>query len=279
MTGDTIAAGREGLKCRCPIIEIGHGHGGRRTAGAFKDYFSGNSKGYAAFRPRYPKALAAWLASKSPARNLAWDAGCGTGQLSVQLAELFARVRATDASAEQVATAEPRPNIDYAAAPAEESGLEPASADLVTVAQAAHWFDLPGFYAEVERVAKPGALVALISYGVFRIDTHLDPLLLGFHRGTLGDYWPAERRLVEDGYRGIAFPFREIAPPDLFIEVQWSLPDFLGYVGTWSAVKRLRDAGGEAALDRFAAAVADRWGAPEQKRRARFPIAMRVGYR
>jgi len=248
-------------------------------ASGFKDHFSGNSKGYAAFRPRYPKALAAWLAAKAPARGLAWDVGCGTGKLSVLLAEHFSHVHATDASAEQIAAAAADPRVDYAAAPAEASGLAAASADLVTAAQAAHWFDLPAFFAEVERVAKPGALVALISYGVFRIDVHLDPLLLGFHRGTLGDYWPAERRLVEDSYRGIDFPFREIAAPDLAIETQWSLADFLGYVGTWSAVKRLREAGGEAALDRFAEAVAERWGPLEQKRKARFPIAMRVGYR
>jgi len=245
----------------------------------FKDYFSGNAAGYAAFRPRYPAALAAWLAARAPARGLAWDAGCGSGQLATLLARHFARVRATDASAQQIAAAEPDRRIDYAVAAAERSGLADASTDLATAAQAAHWFDLPAYFAEVERVARPGALVALISYGVFRIDTHLDPLLLGFHRGTLGDYWPAERRLVEDGYRAIAFPFREIAAPDLAIQVEWSLPDFLGYLGTWSAVKRLLDAGGEAQVERFAAAVAERWGDPATKRTARFPIAMRVGYR
>jgi len=247
--------------------------------GGFQDHFSGVSAGYAAFRPRYPATLAAWLAARSPSRDLAWDAGCGSGQLSTLLARYFARVRATDASAEQVAAAAPDPRIDYAVAPAERSGLADAAADLVTAAQAAHWFDLPAFFAEVERAAKPGALVALVSYGVFRIDTHLDPLLLGFHRGTLGDFWPPERRLVEDGYRDIAFPFREIAPPDLAIEVDWTLAGFLGYLGTWSAVKRLREAGGEAQLERFAAAVAERWGDPATTRRARFPLALRVGYR
>ena len=245
----------------------------------FKDHFSGMAARYAAFRPSYPAALAAWLAARSPARELAWDAGCGSGQLSRLLARHFARVRATDASAEQIAAADPDPRIDFAAAPAERSGLGPASADLVTAAQAVHWFDLPAFYAEIERVARPGALVALIAYGALRVDLHLDPLILGFHRGTLGDYWPPERRLVEDGYRGLEFPFREIAPPEMAIAVDWSLPELLGYIGTWSAVKRLREAGGAAALDRFAAALAERWGAPEAKRQVRFPLALRVGYR
>lgn len=245
----------------------------------FKDHFSGVAAGYAAFRPRYPAALAAWLAVKAPARDLAWDAGCGSGQLSRLLADRFARVRATDASAEQIAAAEPDPRIDYATAPADRSGLAPASADLVTVAQAAHWFDLPAFYAEVERVARPGGLVALIAYGALSIDLHLDPLILGFHRGTLGDWWPPERRLVEDGYRGLDFPFREIVPPALAIETDWSLPELLGYIATWSAVKRLREAGGEAALTRFTQALAERWGDPALKRHVRFPLALRVGYR
>jgi SAM-dependent methyltransferase len=245
----------------------------------FKDHFSGMAAGYAAFRPRYPAALAAWLASMAPARALAWDAGCGSGQLSVLLAQRFAEVRATDASAQQIAAAKPDPRIDYAAAPADRSGLASGSVDLVTAAQAAHWFDLPAFYAEVDRVARPGALVALIAYGALSLDIHLDPLILGFHRGTLGDWWPPERRLVEDGYRGVDFPFREIAPPGLAIETDWSLPELLGYVATWSAVKRLREAGGAAQLDRFAEALAERWGAPEAKRRVRFPLALRVGYR
>ena len=113
----------------------------------FKDHFSERSADYAANRPTYPPQLAGFLAEHSPGRTLALDCGCGTGQLSVQLAEHFAEVVATDASAAQIAAATPHPRVRYRVAPADASGLEPVSADLIVAAQAAHWFDLDAFYA------------------------------------------------------------------------------------------------------------------------------------
>lgn len=123
------------------------------TAKSFKDYFSGDSAGYAAYRPTYPLALVDELAKISPGLQRALDCGCGTGQLSVMLAERFEEVVATDASAAQIRMAEPREGVVYRRALAEDSELPDASVDLVTVAQAAHWLDLPTFYAEVRRVA------------------------------------------------------------------------------------------------------------------------------
>jgi SAM-dependent methyltransferase len=243
---------------------------------AFKDHFSEASANYAAFRPTYPAALAQWLAGRAPGRSLCWDCGCGTGQFSVVIAEEVARVEATDASAAQVAAARPHPRVRYRTAPAEAVGLPDACADLITVAQAAHWFDLPAFYAEARRVGRPGALLALICYGVLELEPALQPLVLEFRRAIAGD-WPPERRLVEEGYRGLAFPPGEIATPDFAIEACWSLPALLGYVSTWSALKSLRARGGEAQLDAFAGRLADAWGLPGRVRPVRFPIALRVG--
>ena len=73
----------------------------------FKDHFSGTAPGYAAHRPSYPRAVAEALAARSPGRTLAWDAGCGSGQLSTVLGEAFEQVVATDASAAQIAEAVP----------------------------------------------------------------------------------------------------------------------------------------------------------------------------
>ena len=121
----------------------------------FKDHFSASAAGYAVHRPRYPDALVDFLAEQAPGHELALDVGCGTGQLSVLLARRFRRVIATDASARQIEEAEPHPSIEYRVAPAEQSGLEDGSADLVTVAQAAHWFELSSFYEEVWRILRP----------------------------------------------------------------------------------------------------------------------------
>src|SRR4051794_23805954 len=109
----------------------------------FKDHFSDRAATYAAFRPSYPRELVDYLASIAPSRALAWDAGCGSGQLSTLLGDVFDRVIATDASAEQIGRAAPHPHVAYSVAPAERAPAADRAVDLISVAQAAHWFDLP----------------------------------------------------------------------------------------------------------------------------------------
>src|SRR5215831_1555408 len=147
------------------------------TEPAFKDHFSAHATDYRAFRPSYPAELFTFLASAAPARDLAWDCGTGNGQAAVALAEHFARVFATDASAEQVKNAEPHPRVEYAVAPAEKCPLPDHTADLVTVAQALHWFDFDRFYAEVRRVARPGGLLAVTCYYEPSVGPGVDPVL------------------------------------------------------------------------------------------------------
>lgn len=205
----------------------------------FRDHFSHDSAGYAASRPTYPGELVGFLARESPARGLAWEAGCGSGQLSLLLAERFERVLATDASAQQIAVASPHPRVEYRVAPAEASGLPERCADLVVAAQAAHWFDLERFYAEARRVAQSRALLALVSYGKTRIAPDLDPLLDEFHDRTLLGYWPPERAHVVDGYAHLAFPFERLTVPELAIVREWGIEELLAYVRTWSGVVAL----------------------------------------
>jgi len=244
---------------------------------SFKDHFSDRAAGYAAHRPTYPDALADFLAGLAPRRDLAWDAGCGSGQLSVLLAGRFGRVLATDASAEQVAKARPHPRIEYRAARAEASGLPDASVDLAVAAQAAHWFDLNAYYAEVRRVARPGAAVALVTYGIMTVGEEIDPVIRRFYGEALGPYWPPERRHVEDGYRALLFPFEEVAAPALEIRTTWTLAKLLGYVDTWSAVRALEEARGAAEVEAFRCEMAEVWGEPGEVRTVRWPLSLRVG--
>jgi SAM-dependent methyltransferase len=243
----------------------------------FKDHFSQRSENYAASRPDYPPELASFLAQAAPGRELALDCGCGTGQLSVQLAECFERVIATDASARQIAAASPRPRVIYRVAPAEASGLEPRSADLIAAAQAAHWFEMGAFYEEARRVAKPGALLALIAYGVLHVEGDAEPAIQDFYWKTLATFWPPERRHVEVGYRSLPFPFEEIAIPPMEIRRLWTREQFMHYVETWSAVREAEKAGQRALVDAFAAQLVPLW--PDNERcKIRWPLTVRAAY-
>ncbi|HEY6853638.1 MAG TPA: class I SAM-dependent methyltransferase [Gemmatimonadales bacterium] len=226
----------------------------------------------------YPAALVDCLADLAPARDLAWDAGCGSGQLSLLLAQRFDRVIATDASAEQIAHAAPHRHVEYRCAPAEVSGLTDGIADLAVAAQAAHWFDLPGYYAEVRRVARPGAVVALVSYGTVRADASVGPLIDQFYSDALGPLWPPERRLVEDGYRSLPFPFTEVTTPPFEIRVDWTLADMMGYIETWSAVRAMERVEGRGPIVAFEKQLARAWGDSKATRPVRWPLSLRVGH-
>lgn len=244
---------------------------------AFKDHFSTRSGDYASYRPTYPPALVDYLAGLCAQTDLALDVGCGTGQLSVLLADRFRRVIATDASPQQIGKAEAHERVEYRVAPAEASGLPDRSADLVTVAQAAHWFDLDAFYGEARRVAKPGAVLALVTYGVIEADPDIAGTIGHFYRDVAGPHWPPERRHVEEGYRSLAFPFEEWAAPPLAIEVRWQASDLIGYVETWSAVRGLEAAQGREPVERFQRELLAAWGDPQRRRVLRFPLSLRVG--
>lgn len=243
----------------------------------FKDHFSARSAAYAAHRPTYPAALVDYLAGLCRETGSALDAGCGTGQLSVLLAERFARVVGTDASAQQIAKAQAHARVEYRVAPAERSGLPDSSVDLVTAAQAAHWFDLPAFYAEARRVGRPGAVIALVTYGVIEADAEIGPAIRHFYHDVVGPYWPPERRHVEEGYRSFAFPFAEATPPPLAIAVEWRAADLIGYADTWSAVREAEKILGQEPLERFRREILLAWGDPERRRAIRFPLSLRVG--
>lgn len=244
---------------------------------SFKDHFSTQSAIYRTARPRYAPELFAWLAAQAPACDLAWDAGCGTGQASVGLAAQFARVVATDPSAAQITEAEAAPNIDYRVERAEQSTLAAASADLVTVAQALHWFDLDAFHAEARRVLRPGGVIAEWTYADCHVSADVDAVKQVLYVDLLDSYWPPERRLVESGYAELAFPFERIAAPAFELVAHWDLAAFLAYLRSWSATQRYLKANGSDPVDELAARFAAAWGDAEQVRRVHWDLALRVG--
>ena len=243
---------------------------------AFPDHFSSVAREYAASRPGYPDELFAWLASLAPGLGIAWDAGTGSGQAAIGLAGRFDHVIATDASAEQIAAAEPHARVEYRVAPAERSGLAAGSVDLAAAAQALHWFDIPAFHAEAARVLRPDGILAVWTYAlpVFR-DSALDAELASFH-DQVRRWWPPERQLVDTGYRTIRFPFPDLIAPAFAMTADWDLEHFLAYLRTWSAVSRCRTSTG---VDAVAAAsgLCAAWGRRGSVRRIQWPLSLRAG--
>ncbi len=239
---------------------------------SFPDHFSSVAKDYARFRPTYPAELFDWIAGVAPARETAWDCACGSGQATLPLAERFEQVIGTDASAEQIALAPRHSRIEWRVASAEESGLEPASIDAVTVAQALHWFDLQRFWPEVRRVLRPRGVIAIWTYGVLYVDDPaLTSALTHLHDDIVGPYWPIERGHVERQYESLEIPFKRIPAPALTLSAEWSLDQLLGYLRTWSGTRRYIAAIGADPIAPFGEQIADLWG---EKRTVKWPLSV-----
>jgi len=245
---------------------------------SFADHFSQVAAQYAAYRPRYPEALVDALAGRADTSGVVWDVGCGNGQLSVALAGHFARVIATDPAQAQLDQAIAHPRVEYRRASAEDSGLPDASISLVVAAQAAHWFDWPRFLAEVERVAVPGALVALVSYGNLVVDGAAGVEIDRFYHQVAGPYWPRGREHVENGYRDLVMPWAPVEAPPIEMTAAWTRDELVGYVGSWSATARLIEVEGSAQLEALCARLAAVW--PDGERRlVRWPLLVRLARR
>lgn len=245
---------------------------------AFADHFSKLAAGYASYRPGYPPELFAAIAAAAPGRSRVWDCATGSGQAATGLAVLFDLVIASDASGRQVAAAPANARIRYVVARAEAAPVRDGSVDVVTVAQALHWLELPEFYAEARRVLRPGGLMVAWTYGNHRVDGgEIDAAVEHFYDDVIGPYWAPERRWVETGYRTLRFPFQPVTldvPP--MVEV-WTLEQLLGYIGTWSALARYREVKGNDPLVALAERLRHSWGDPAMRRRIEWPLGVRAG--
>jgi SAM-dependent methyltransferase len=243
----------------------------------FNDHFSNQADEYARRRPHYPGALFEYLASIAPERRSAWDCGTGNGQAALGIAPYFDRVMATDPSAQQLRNAFRHENVHYVLCRAEEPPLANGSVDLVTVAQAVHWFDVPRFFEQAKRVLRRRGICAVWCYTHTQISPSVDAVVYDFYYNVVGPYWPRERVLVDDGYRSLAFPFEEIEPPAFAIQLEWSLDDLFGYLSTWSPVRRYIAANGSDPMELVRAPLVEAWGDLSESRPVALPISMRAG--
>lgn len=232
---------------------------------------------YALHRPRYPDALWAWMASQCAQRQQAWDAGCGNGQAALALAAHFDAVLATDVSAEQIAAALPHPRVRYRVARSEDVALPLRSVDLVCVAQALHWFDLPRFWPRVQAALRPGGVFVALAYGYFSIDGVADEITQRLFYDRVAPYQAEGNRQVAAGYAGIVLPFERVDAPVFAVTCNWSLDQLLGYAGTWSAVARMRSEAGVDPLADYRAALEPSWGDAQTPRTVHMPLTVKAG--
>jgi SAM-dependent methyltransferase len=242
----------------------------------FKDHFSRQAADYAKFRPDYPRELFDYLGRIAPSHQLAWDCGTGNGQAAVALASAFDRVVATDASEKQITNADPHERVEYRVAPAEDSGIESETLDLIVVAQALHWFDLDRFYAEARRALKPDGVLAASVYNLLHIEPTIDEVVNRYYYEVVGRFWPPERRLVEQ-FADLPFPFHEIDPPKFEMTAHWDLDHLVGYLKTWSSTQRFIAAKESDPLEQIIDELRAAWGDSRKTRRVTWPLTLRIG--
>jgi SAM-dependent methyltransferase len=241
------------------------------------DRFSKLASEYAQYRPGYPPQLAKYLASLTHDHQLAWDCATGNGQMAEVLSTFYRRIVATDVSLQQINYARHKNGLIYTVAKSERSPLPDKSVDLVAVAQAIQWFDFERFYQQVGRVLKPQGVIAAWGYGQPEIDPKIDQLLWRYYHQILGPYLPSRLDLIEQRYRTLPFPFREITPPEFTIEVVWKLDHLLGTMASLSPVVTYQAERGKHPLDEISQELHDAWGTPEKRRRVRWRLFFRIG--
>lgn len=237
---------------------------------SFKDHFSLVAADYAQSRPRYPDALFDWIATIAPSRGQAWEAGCGSGQATAGIAGRFDAVHATDPSRAQIAQAPRIAQATFAVEPAERCSLADASVDAACVAQALHWFDRGAYFAECDRVLRPGGVIVAWGYGDIEPPEGSGAAFAAF-RDAIARDWPPERRYVDEAYATFDWPFTAVDVPGFEMTADWALPRLLGYFSSFSAVKRHREATGVDLVGRHRDALASAWGSAPT-RRLRWPI-------
>ncbi|MBC7553954.1 MAG: class I SAM-dependent methyltransferase [Taibaiella sp.] len=242
-----------------------------------QDNFSGVAAEYAAFRPQSPEAIYDFLFSHVKNFGTAWDCGTGNGQVACRLAERFGKVYGTDISEEQLRLAPAKDNIAYLRERAEATRLPENSIDLITIAQAIHWFDFDAFYKEVRRVGRPGGLIAAWTYNLLKLTPELNAVIDHFYYNITHAYWDKERDLVDAGYSTIPFPFAEIQAPEINIVQHWTIHQLMGYLRTWSGVRHYMQQEKNDPVLLIAHDLENAWGSTELLE-VRWPVFVRAGF-
>jgi len=240
-----------------------------------KDNFSQQASVYAQFRPHYPDEMIEYVVSFSRNKQAALDIATGNGQVAQKLSKFFKTVYATDVSEKQLENAVPEKNIIYKKEPAEKTDFASHQFDLITVAQAIHWFEFDAFYKEIYRILKPDGIFAVLGYGLFSTNPDSDQILLGYYRKIVGPYWDAERKYLDERYETIPFPLDEIETQKFTNHFDWTFEQLIGYLETWSATQHYKNKNGKNPIDLIRDDLKISWENSDKK--VTFPLLLRIG--
>ncbi len=240
-----------------------------------KDYFSGNSSVYSQFRPHYPDEMIQEIVSLVKNKEMALDVATGNGQVASKLADFFQTVYATDISENQLQQAPEMDNVIYEKMAAENTNFTAHQFDLITVAQAIHWFDFEAFYDEVYRILKRDGIFAVLGYGFFSTNADSDKILWRLYEDIVGPYWYPERQYLTEKYQTIPFPFSEIVNKNYTQPYTWTFEQLIGYLESWSATANYKAANNENPIDLVYDELKASWEKGDKK--VAFPMFLRVG--
>lgn len=238
--------------------------------------FSKQADLYARYRPDYPEEMYNFIFEHLQRKKIGWDCATGSGQVAGYLANHFDQIFANDISEEQLDYAQERTNITYLNTPAEHSGLPDNIFDLITIAQAIHWLNFDRFYDEVRRTAQKNALLAVIGYGMVRINKQSNLIIDDLYEEAFSTYFNDNRKYLDHHYQNIPFPFEEISTPDYKISYEWTLDHLEGYFNSWSAIQKIKSQQSKNPADRAMERLRQKLG-NQRKVEVTFPVFMRLG--
>ncbi|KAM3237189.1 putative methyltransferase DDB [Capsicum annuum] len=253
--------------------------------------FDKHAQLYSDVRPTYPREWFSMLAKLTTHHSLAWDVGTGNGQAAVRVAEHYEKVIATDIGKDLLRHAQKHPGIQYFHTPLSMSDEELVSiaggdnsVDLITVATAVHWFDLPRFYSIANRVLrKPGGIIAVWSYAMMSVSPEFDQKMKSFLDSTQ-PYWHSNiLKFVFGGYKTLPFPFESVGlgsegePIQLEMKKEVSFEGFLGWLKSWSATVTAKEKGVDLLTDKLVKEIQEAWGEPKLVRPVVYNTFMLVG--
>lgn len=207
-----------------------------------------------------------------------------------QVAEHYEQVIATDVSEEQLKHAMRHPRIRYHDTPLSISEEELVSliggensVDLVTGAQAVHWFDLPKFYSIITRILrKPGGIIAVWCYKSFAVSPEFDHVMKQFYDTTV-PYWKRNVQYLSDGYKELPFPFESVGlgfegqPLELDMPKEVAFEGFLTMLRSFSAVNTALKQGVDLLSEKVVKELENAWGGSKLVRTITYKAFMLVG--